>query len=124
MIGPGSKTQISNAGGQFPVWSRNSRELFFENLDHRIMVTDYELKNQSFVPGNPGQWSDQQLHDVGGRSLNYDLAPDGKRFAVIPNVTAPAEEKGPVHVTFLLNFFDELGRRSAGEQMIGSRILE
>ena len=27
--GPGGKWQISNAGGKLPIWSRNSRELFF-----------------------------------------------------------------------------------------------
>jgi Tol biopolymer transport system component len=109
--GPGGKWQISNAGGNSPIWSRNSRELFFENLDNRIMVTDYEAKNESFVAGKPRLWSDQQLQGVGG-IMNYDLAPDGKRFAIFPNVSAPAEEKGAVHMTFLLNFFDELRRRA------------
>ena len=75
------------------------------------MVTDYEPKNESFVAGKPRLWSDQQLHDLGG-ILNYDLAPDGKRFAIFPELNAPAEEKGAVHMTFLLNFFDELRRRA------------
>lgn len=44
--------------------------------------------------------------------LNYDLAPDGKSFAIFPELTAPAEEKGSVHIAFLLNFFDELRRRA------------
>jgi Tol biopolymer transport system component len=109
--GPGAKWQISNAGGQLPVWSRNGRELFFQNLDNRIMVADYEPKNESFVAGKPRLWTDQQLHDAGG-TLNYDLAPDGKRFAIFPNVPALADEKGAVHMTFLLNFFDELRRRA------------
>jgi serine/threonine-protein kinase len=109
--GPGGTWQISNAGGMLPVWSRNGRELFFQNLDNRIMVTDYEMKNESFAAGKPRMWSDQQLHDLGG-VLNYDLAPDGKRFAVFPNLNAPVKENGAVHVTFLLNFFDELRRRA------------
>jgi serine/threonine-protein kinase len=109
--GPGGKWQVSNDGGQLPVWSRNGRELFFQNLDNRIMVTDYELKTESFDAGKPRVWSGQQLRDI-GQSLNYDLAPDGKRFAVLPNLNAPAEEKGDVHETFLLNFFDELRRRA------------
>jgi hypothetical protein len=39
------------------------------------------------------------------------LAPDCERFTVstAPESTA---EKGPVHVTFLLDFFDELKRRA------------
>jgi len=113
--GPGEKKQISNAGGQLPVWSRNGRELFFQNLDNRIQVTDYTATGDSFVPSKPRLWSDQQLHDVNGL-LNYDLAPDGKSFAIFPEVKAPVEEKGDVHVTFLLNFFDELQRRAPAEK--------
>ena len=108
--GLGDRWQISTGGGVLAIWSRNSRELFFQNPDHRIMATDYQLKNDSFVVGKQRLCSDQRLQDVGGL-LNYDLAPDGKRFAILPEMKAPVEEKGDVHVTFLLNFFDELRRR-------------
>jgi len=87
--GPGGIWQISNAG-QLPVWSRNRRELFFENLDNRIMVTDYTATGESFVARKALPWSDRQLQSVGG-PLNYDLAPDGKRFAIFPKGNAPAE---------------------------------
>jgi serine/threonine-protein kinase len=107
--GPGGKRQISIAGGQLPVWSRKGRELFFQNLDNRIMVMDYTMTEDSFIPGRSRVWSNQELHDV--RVLNYDLAPDGKKFAIFPELKPPTEEKGDVHVTFLLNFFDELRRR-------------
>jgi serine/threonine-protein kinase len=74
------------------------------------MVADCVSKNESFLAGKPRVWSDYQLRDV-ATVPNYELAPDGKRFAVIPNSTAATEEKGDVHMTFLLNFFDELRRR-------------
>jgi serine/threonine-protein kinase len=109
--GPGAKWQISSDGGTVPVWSRNGRELFFESPERRIVVVAYTAKADSFVPDKPKVWSDQQLHDVGGNP-NYDLAPDGKQFAIFPELKAPTEEKGDVHVTFLLNFFDELRRRA------------
>jgi hypothetical protein len=83
----------------------------FQNLENRIMVANYETKNESFVAGKPRLWSDQHLQNIRG-SLNYDLAPDGKRFAIFPELKAPAEDKGEVQVTFLLNFFDELRRRA------------
>ena len=108
--GPGGKRQISSAGGRLPIWSHKGTQLFFENPDNHIMVMDYEVKTESFARGTPRVWSDQQLHDVNG-VLNYDLAPDDKSFAVFPELKAPAEENGSVHVTFLLNFFDELRRR-------------
>jgi Tol biopolymer transport system component/predicted Ser/Thr protein kinase len=107
--GPGGKWQISDAGGQLPVWSHKRGELFFETLDNRIMLTDYESKDESFVPGKPRLWSDQQILDE-DTLPNYDLAPDGKRFAIFPNLSAAAGETGDVRITFLLNFFDELRR--------------
>ena len=109
--GPGGKSQISNTGGQLPVWSQKGRELFFQNLENRIMVTDYKVVGESFIPDKPHLWVDQKLHDVHG-ILNYDLAPDGKRFAIFPELKTQAEEKGDVQVAFLLNFFDELRRRA------------
>jgi hypothetical protein len=109
--GSGDRWQISTGGGVLAIWSRNSRELFFQNPDNRIMVMDYQVQSESFVVGKQRPWSDQRLQDVGGL-LNYDLAPDGKRFAVLPNVHAPAEEKGAVHIAILLNFFDEVRRRA------------
>jgi hypothetical protein len=40
----------------------------------------------------------------------FDLAPDGRRFAVVR--AEASEQKGPTQVTFVLNFFDELRRRA------------
>jgi len=94
----------------FPIWSRKGGQLFFQNIDNRIMAAGYEVRNESFAAGKPRVWSDPQLRNLSG-ALNYDLAPDGKRFAVLPSLNISSEETGDVHVTFLLNFFDELRRR-------------
>jgi serine/threonine-protein kinase len=40
------------------------------------------------------------------------LAPDGKRFVIFPRPEAATQAKGNLHVTFLLNYFDELRRRA------------
>lgn len=89
------------------IWGR---ELFYETTNNRIMVVDYTVNGPSFVPGKPRLWSDKQLfYPVGS---NLDLAPDGKRFVVLTLPETPAGgEKGTVHVTVLLNFFDEVRRR-------------
>jgi hypothetical protein len=47
----------------------------------------------------------------GEGSRNIDLAADGKRFLVPGRSDSPTDQKGTLHVTFLLNFFDELRRR-------------
>ena len=104
----GGRWQISNGGGLFAFWSKNGRELFYETADNQIMVVDYKVDGASFVAGKPRLWSEKRLLFVGG--VNADLAPDGKRFVML---MAPetGTEKGSVHVTMLLNFFDEVKRR-------------
>ena len=103
------KWQVSTGGGLYAFWSNNGRELFYETADNRIMVVDYTINGATFVRGKPRPWSDRQLFYPG--TSNLDLAPDGKRFAVLALPETPPGEKGTVHVTMLLNFFDELKRR-------------
>jgi serine/threonine-protein kinase len=105
------KWQISTGGGQYPIWSRSGRELFYETLDNRIMVSTYTAKGASFAADKPRPWSNTQILDLTAGVWNLDLSPDGKRFALIPKPEATSEQKGSVHVTVLLNFFDELRRR-------------
>ena len=73
------------------------------------MVVDYTVNGDSFVPGTPRVWSGKPIFYPG--LLNLALHPDGKRFAVFPMPEVAGGEKGPVHVTMLLNFLDELERR-------------
>jgi|SRR6267143_655561 len=102
------KCQVSTAGGVYPVWSPNGRELFHKRIPHsRIMVTDYTTTGGSFSSNKVRVWSDPQIRTV-GTYMSFGLAPDGKRFAVFPMPESTAEDQGAAHVTFLLNFFDEL----------------
>jgi hypothetical protein len=77
-----STRDIFEPGGTLAIWSRNSRELFFQNPDHHIMATDYQLKNDSFVAGKPRVWSDQRLQDV---SSVQKLRPGAGRQALCNN---------------------------------------
>jgi len=107
--GRGGKWQISTGGGLYGIWSNNGRELFYETADNRIMVVDYTVNGDSFVPGKPRLWSAKQIFYTG--VSNLALAPDGKRFAVFLMPEAAGPDKGSVHVTFLQNFLDELRRQ-------------
>jgi len=64
----------------------------------------------SFAAGKPGVWAETRLLDFGDFST-YDLSPDCKRLAAMLADNTSAG-KGPTHLTFLLNFFDELRRRA------------
>ena len=111
--GPGGKSPISSGGGQFPIWSRNGRELFYFGPDQRIMVASYTAKAGSFEPGKPQVWSQKRLGPARGVSFHYALAADGKRFAVVlyPGGAGEPEQKPSDSITILLNFFDYLRQR-------------
>jgi Tol biopolymer transport system component/DNA-binding winged helix-turn-helix (wHTH) protein len=109
--GPGGKWLISTTGGTHPVWSRNGRELYYlDFLSKRLMVVSYKVMGDSFVPGKPTLWSEKRVLDL-GELYSYDVAPDGKRVAVVLFTDGTAEQKPANSLTFLLNFFDELQRR-------------
>jgi hypothetical protein len=72
------------------------------------MTASYTVKGDTFVPGNARVW----LSGYAGRFLDYDLTPDGKRVVALQRVNPAGNQQSPSHVTFLLNFADELRRRS------------
>ncbi len=109
----GSKFQVSNDGGLYPVWSRDGRDLFFLTEDNAmIMVAAYTANGDSFIPNKPRLWSEKPLANTGFLGPNYDVAPDGKRIvALMPAEATPGGKQSQNQVTFLLNFADELRRR-------------
>jgi len=109
--GPGSRSQISTGGGMVPIWSRAARELFFLTPDRRIAVAGYTSTGDSFVASKPQVWSEKRLPEVPPFSFSIDLAPDGKRFAVVLFADGTAEPKPLTRVTILQNFFDEVNQR-------------
>jgi WD40 repeat protein len=103
--GQGGQWQISNNGGTRPVWSPNGHELLYQSGD-QIMSVEYRAKGDTFEVEKPKVW----LAKLGG--TQWDLAPDGKRIAVLTPVDTPEAPKQDHTVVFLLNFFDELRRRA------------
>ena len=73
------------------------------------MVATYTTSGDSFDADKPQLWSPGQF--TGRRFYsNFDLHPDGKRFAVLK---ASDTERSPAvnKVNFIFNFFDELRRK-------------
>ena len=107
--GPAGKWQVSSEGGGFPRWSRSKRELFYKTPDQRIMVVSYTEPGGSFQAERPQLWSPGQFTD---RSIayNFDLHPDGKRFAVL-KASDTGSQVVVSKVNFVFNFFQELRRK-------------
>jgi Tol biopolymer transport system component len=111
----GGKWQMSTNGGGYSYWSRDGHSLYFVGLDRRTMVVDYTVAGDSLLAGKPRVWSETLVRSTTAGFQPMDLAPDGKRFAALPS-SMQAEQKGSVHVTFLLNFFDYLNKKTPGQK--------
>jgi serine/threonine-protein kinase len=108
----GEKWQISSDGGDYPMWSRSRRELFFKPLDNRIMVAGYTVQGDKFVPAKPRLWSEKALANTVHIRKNVDLAPDGKRVVAMMSTEGLETQPSQHQVVFLENLFDELRRRA------------
>ncbi|MCI0402501.1 MAG: serine/threonine-protein kinase [Acidobacteria bacterium] len=106
--GPGGKWQVSAEGGFHATWSRNTRELFFKSPDEKIMVATWTASGDSFRAEKPRLWSEGQLTNR-GFNRNFDLHPDGKRFAVL-RAPEGTEAAGPSRALLILNVQRDLRR--------------
>jgi serine/threonine-protein kinase len=98
----------SGAGGGPPRWAQTTRELFFVGTDGRIMTASYRVNGNSFVAEKPHVWVEKPVKTTISRSL-FDITPDGKRAIGVFTLN---ENTADTHLTFLLNFTDELRRRA------------
>jgi hypothetical protein len=87
--------RVSTGGGTSPAWSADGGELYFREGD-RMMVA---ALGDGLVD-RPSLLFERRL-------LNYDVAPDGRFIAVLPD-----ENAAPPVVDVVLNWFEELRRLS------------
>ena len=105
--GAGGRVRVSTSGGQHPMWSRTRSELFYRaSGENAIMVAPYRVEGDTFHVQRPNRWSATAI-ETRGPFRNFDIHPDGDRFAVMPSV---GEERKRDHVTIILGFADELRR--------------
>jgi len=91
----GVRAPLSTGGGQYPVWRRDGRELYYRSPDNKLMAMDVTLGAQ-VKAGTP-----RELFTVIG---NFEAARDGQRFLV----SAGAAETGVPPFTVVLNWMAEL----------------
>jgi Tol biopolymer transport system component len=95
--GPGGKRQISTAGGGFPRWRRDGKEVFYVGLDGKLMAAEVTLKASSIEV--------VQVKPLGiavptSRGFSYDVSLDGQRILAI---TEPERSVSPP-LTLLQNW--------------------
>lgn len=105
---------VSSGGGTEPLWSRDSRELFYRSATGAVMRVS--ITAQSLTPlGTPTQLFEASSYALGGRGefagllrRTYDVSPDGRRFLMIKNGDAPATTASPERIVLVQNWFEEL----------------
>ena len=110
----GGNWQISSGGGIQPIWPRAAKEIYFRSsADGSILAASYDTKGDSFVPGKVRVVPSPKLGGLGSLAGNFDIHPDGKRFAVMVPASEKAAERTFDTLKVLLNFDVEVRRKAA-----------
>jgi len=80
----GGKWQISTNGGDFPVWSRDGRELYFIGADRKLMAVEVKGDSKKFAASLP-----KPLFEVAEQG-HFDVSKDGRFLIQVPVEQGPA----------------------------------
>ena len=108
--------QISRDGGVAPRWGPDSREVFFQTSEGlgsqvtlMVAVNDTE---PTFAPGIPRPlFEGPYRYGFRGRSLPFDVFPDGQRFLIIKEHPGTEALPDQPPISIVLNWFQELTER-------------
>ena len=87
------------------MWSRDGRELFYVQ-GNRMMAVEVTL-SPAFSATKPRMLFERRIQRV-PNFRNYDVAPDGRRFLVLPG---PENTPEPTQIRLVLNWSEELRRK-------------
>jgi Tol biopolymer transport system component len=96
--------QVSTAGGIYPVWRPDGKELYYLNPAGSMMAAPIAVTGATFAPGAPAVLFPTQMYGGGvdaGQGRQYDVAPDGRFLinTVLDSTAAP--------ITLLMNWHPE-----------------
>ena len=121
--GPGPKIQISNAGGNDPVWRRSGGELFYRNEDKMMVVsvtTGSQFKASApkqLWAGDYSQGTASSCGMPGVSSSNYDVSADGQRFLMVRDDDASVYA---TKVVVVLNWVEHVKARERAARLPAS----
>jgi hypothetical protein len=98
----GGKWQISSAGGAYPRWRRDGKELYYIAPDNTVMAVEVATGSQ-FSAGTPKPLfrAPVKLMDIG---FQYDVSADGNRFLI----NTLEEDQQATSITVVQNWTAEL----------------
>jgi serine/threonine-protein kinase len=105
----GGKTLVSQGGGREPVWHPNGGELFYvgqEGAVPYVMAAAVEAASDAFVVRGHTALFDAAEFEPSSPHRNYDITPDGSRFALVHQGTLS-------EIIMVLNWPAEVERAAA-----------
>ncbi len=99
--GPGGKWQISTAGGAWPKWRRDGRELFYVSPDNKLIVAEVREKGTTLEVGAARSLFETRPYLVGDV---FDVSVDTGRFLV----NTLAGERSSAPLTLVTNWTADL----------------
>jgi eukaryotic-like serine/threonine-protein kinase len=108
--------QVSTSGGDKPLWSKDSRELFYQNGDAVMAVS---VKTEpAFSPGTPRILFRGTFATGMPRGNSWDISHDGKRFLMMKAAAQTTETEPaaplfepPRRINIVVNWIEELKQR-------------
>lgn len=76
----GGRWQVSTAGGTWPMWRKDGKELFFQSNEQEMMAVDVRENGDSLQLGTPHVLF--KAATVNGSSGPYTVSPDGQKFVM------------------------------------------
>jgi Tol biopolymer transport system component len=79
--GSGGQWQVSTAGGIYPVWRTDGKELYFIAPDEKLMAVPVAVNGANFEPGEPVALFQTHINGGGadnGQGRQYDVSRDGR----------------------------------------------
>jgi serine/threonine-protein kinase len=104
--GPGARKKVSTAGGSWPLWSKDERNLYFDSLDGRIMVADVSTAAGLSI-GIPQTFFENRFKTSANSNTPFDVSLDGRFLGVQP----VRPDAGVTQIQVVLNWATQLARR-------------
>jgi Tol biopolymer transport system component len=105
---PGGQVRISTAGGSYPQWSPDGRELYYLS-DNKLVAATLNVSDDSIKVVSRRELFPVSNRDSGAGSPSFDLAPDGRGFVI------RAEVQSTEALTVVTNWTSLLKTGKAGK---------
>jgi len=104
--GHGGRHQVSNNGGDQPLWTRGGREIVYRRGDAVIAASFDPSSGQAGAPSL--LFRKRDAGRLGGfRTRGYDVTPDGSRFLMV----TPVDEPDAQPTVVVINWLEELKKK-------------